>query len=70
MRRARCRVISSESIGPSSRKHLDVVRLLVERGARLDIKDTIYQGTPLGWALYGKQTEIAEYLRGRGAPTA
>jgi len=27
-----------------------VVRLLVERGARLDIKDTIYGATPLGWA--------------------
>ncbi|MBV9244835.1 MAG: ankyrin repeat domain-containing protein, partial [Methylobacteriaceae bacterium] len=29
-----------------------LVRLLVERGARLDIRDTIWQGTPLGWALY------------------
>lgn len=49
--------------------HGAVVRLLVERGARLDIKDTIYQGTPLGWAIYGKQTEIAEYLRDRGGRT-
>ena len=32
--------------------HDEVVRLLVERGARLDIRDTIYQGTPLGWAMY------------------
>lgn len=31
-------------------RHLDVVRLLVERGARLDLKDTVYDGTPLGWA--------------------
>jgi hypothetical protein len=46
-----------------------VVRLLVERGARLDVKDTIYKGTPLGWAIYGAKTEIAEYLRGRGAKT-
>ena len=43
--------------------HIAVVRLLVERGARLDIKDTIYQGTPLGWAEYGGRTKIAEYLR-------
>jgi ankyrin repeat protein len=43
--------------------HGDVVRLLVERGARLDIKDTIYDGTPLEWADYGKRTEIAEFLR-------
>jgi ankyrin repeat protein len=45
-----------------------VVRLLVERGARLDIKDTIYQSTALGWARYGRRDDIAEYLRSRGAP--
>jgi len=45
--------------------HEAVVRLLVERGARLDIKDTIYEGTPLGWADYGGRKEIAEYLRTR-----
>jgi ankyrin repeat protein len=33
--------------------HEAVVRLLVERGARLDIRDTIWQSTPLGWALHG-----------------
>ncbi len=48
--------------------HADVVRLLVERGARLDIRDTVYDGTPLGWAIYGGRTEIADYLRSRGAP--
>src|SRR5450755_2020678 len=42
--------------------HDAVVRLLVERGARLDIKDTIHQGTPLGWAKYGGQAEIEKYL--------
>jgi ankyrin repeat protein len=46
--------------------HEDVVRLLVEGGARLDIKDTIYQGTPLGWARHGGRTEIADYLRAQG----
>jgi len=50
--------------------HADVVRLLVERGARLDIRDTVYHGTPLGWAIHGGRTAIAEYLRERGAPTA
>jgi ankyrin repeat protein len=47
--------------------HLDVVRLLVERGARLDIEDTIYHGTPLGWALHAGQTAVADYLRAQGA---
>jgi ankyrin repeat protein len=46
--------------------HLDMVKLLVERGARLDIRDTIYQGTPLGWAEYLDKKEIAAYLRTRG----
>ena len=44
---------------------LDAVTVLVEAGAVLTIKDTAYGGTPLDWAEYGKQVEIAEYLRGR-----
>jgi hypothetical protein len=43
--------------------HEAVIRLLVERGARLDIEDTIYHGTPLGWARYAGKTEIENYLR-------
>jgi peptide-methionine (S)-S-oxide reductase len=46
---------------------LDAVKVLVEAGADLDAKDTIYEGTPLGWAEYGKQVEIAEFLREKGA---
>jgi ankyrin repeat protein len=46
--------------------HLDVVRLLVERGARLDIEDTLWNSTPLGWALHGEQPAVAEYLRAAG----
>jgi len=46
--------------------HSAIVRLLVERGARLDTQDTIFHGTPLGWALHGGQTEIAEYLENAG----
>jgi ankyrin repeat protein len=45
--------------------HEPVVRLLVERGARLDIRDTIYGGTPLDWADHAQRTTIAEYLRSR-----
>ncbi|HTH25722.1 MAG TPA: ankyrin repeat domain-containing protein [Vicinamibacterales bacterium] len=47
--------------------HLAVVKLLVERGARLDIKDTIHQGTPLGWAKYCDQPAIAAYLQSVGS---
>jgi ankyrin repeat protein len=42
--------------------HLDVVKILIEKGARLDIEDKIHRGTPLGWAKYCNQPEIAEYL--------
>lgn len=48
--------------------HIDVVKLLIDRGARLDIKDTIHQGTPLGWATYCNQPGIEDYLRTLGAP--
>ena len=46
-----------------------VVRLLVERGcgALVDIRDTVYHGTPLDWAIHGGHTAIAEYLRDCGA---
>jgi hypothetical protein len=50
--------------------HLEVVRLLVERGARLDIRDRIYHATPLGWAEHGSRERTAEYLRAQGAPRA
>ena len=49
--------------------HDAVVRLLVERGARLDVKDTIYRATPLGWAMHAGRNEIASYLRDLGPGT-
>jgi ankyrin repeat protein len=50
--------------------HEEVVRLLVERGARLDVRDTIWNGTPLGWALHGggkERARMADCLRSLGA---
>jgi len=43
--------------------HGEVVRLLVERGARLDAKDTVWQATPAGWARHEGKKEIEAYLR-------
>ncbi|MGA2217253.1 MAG: ankyrin repeat domain-containing protein [Terracidiphilus sp.] len=43
--------------------HEQVVRLLVERGAKLDLKDIVWQGTPAGWANYASNTEVEQYLR-------
>jgi hypothetical protein len=45
--------------------HDEVVRALVERGARLDLKDIIWRGTPADWASHAGKTEIENYLRGK-----
>lgn len=42
---------------------LEAVKVLVEAGASLDAGDRAYASTPLGWAEYGGQSEIAAYLR-------
>jgi ankyrin repeat protein len=47
--------------------HDAVVRLLVERGAKLDIEDTMYHGTPLAWAKHGGRVQTEQYLRAHGA---
>lgn len=47
--------------------HDKVVRLLVERGARVDMKDTLWQGTPADWARHEGKKDIEEYLQTRGA---
>ena len=42
---------------------LDVVRLLVERGAQLDWKDTMWHATPAEWAQHEGKAEVEGYLR-------
>ncbi len=46
---------------------LDTVKVLINAGADLDSKDTIWSGTPLGWAEYGNRKEIARYLKEIGS---
>ena len=43
--------------------HEDLVHLLVERGARLDMKDILWQGTPADWAAHAGNSELEAYLR-------
>jgi hypothetical protein len=50
--------------------HEAVARLLVARGARLDIRDTIWHGTPLGWVIHSgcpDRERMIECLRELGA---
>ena len=43
--------------------HSELVHLLVERGAKLDLKDILWQATPADWAKHASNTEIEVYLR-------
>jgi hypothetical protein len=43
--------------------HDNLVRLLVEHGARVDLKDLIWNGTPADWAHHAGKAEIEAYLR-------
>ena len=45
--------------------HESVVRLLVERGARLDLKDVLWHGTPADWAGHEGKTELEAFLRAK-----
>jgi hypothetical protein len=45
----------------------DMVRLLVERGARLDMEDVLWHGTPAGWAKHEGKLKVEKYLREREA---
>jgi peptide-methionine (S)-S-oxide reductase len=39
------------------------LRLLVEHGANLDVQDTLWNGTPLGWAVHMNKPAAEAYLR-------
>jgi hypothetical protein len=43
---------------------LDVVRMLVERGADTSVRDEQFDATPLGWAEYFGRDDVAAFLRG------
>jgi peptide-methionine (S)-S-oxide reductase len=45
---------------------LPMLELLVAQGARLDTRDTLWNGTPLGWAVHEKKQAAEAYLRSLG----
>ena len=45
--------------------HEDVVHLLVQRGAKLELKDTVWQSTPADWAKHEKRAAIESFLRSK-----
>jgi hypothetical protein len=46
--------------------HMDTVMLLVERGAKLDMRDTIWNGTAADWAEHAGQTTVVRFLKDSG----
>ena len=44
--------------------------MLIDHGARLDIRDDLLKSTPLGWACRWGHRELVELLLQRGAPVA
>lgn len=51
----------------SDKGHTEVVRLLLERGAAPNVKDTFYGATPLIWAAQKGHAEIVRLLLDKGA---
>jgi hypothetical protein len=45
----------------------EMVQLLLEHGARLDLKDILWQATPSEWAKHGGHTDLEAYLRSTAA---
>jgi hypothetical protein len=48
----------------------EMVRLLVERGARLDRKDILWHATPAGWAAHEGKSQVEAYLKAAEAKGA
>jgi outer membrane protein assembly factor BamB len=50
--------------------HLEIVRLLVERGAKVNVPDSFYGSRPIDFALRDAHLEVALYLLQHGSPGA
>lgn len=50
----------------SDKGHVEVVKLLLERGANPKVKDTFYESDPMTWAAYNGHAEVVKLLIGAG----
>jgi ankyrin repeat protein len=51
----------------ADRGYLEIMKILVEHGADVNIKDTFYGAPALTWAAYNGHVEVAKYLLEKGA---
>ncbi len=58
-----CHTHSTAAHQAVANNNVPMLKLLVERGADLTIRDTLWNGTPLGWAQHTNSPEAAAYLR-------
>ena len=49
------------------RGNVDIVKLLIERGADVNVKDSFYGATPISWASGNGHTEVVKLLLDKGA---
>ena len=54
-RSCRCIATPCPCITAALNDDVEMMKLLVERGARLDARDTLWNGTPLGWAVHNRR---------------
>lgn len=52
----------------AERGHTEVVKVLLDAGAKTDVRDTFYRATPLTWAADKGHAEIVRLLLDKGAP--
>jgi ankyrin repeat protein len=53
---------------PDEADRVRFAAMLVDHGARLDLRDDLLKSTPLGWACRWGRDELVEFLIARGAP--
>ena len=64
---ARTRYDSTPLFFAADRGHVEVARLLIERGADLNVKDNFYNATALGLAMSKKHTAVVALFAEKGA---
>lgn len=50
--------------------HVEIARLLIDRGADINVKDSFYGSTPMDWAVYNNHPEMVKLLLSKGAAGA
>jgi hypothetical protein len=60
--------VAARQSGLSGEDRARFAGMLIDQGARFDIRDDLLQSTPLGWACRWGHSELVERLIQRGAP--